>query len=64
MRMLTPRELFLAQGFPSTYHIETGEEGRPLSKSAQVARCGNSVPPPFAAALVRANQPEMCCGVQ
>lgn len=60
MRMLTPRELFLAQGFPSTYQIEAGEDGRSLSKSAQVARCGNSVPPPFAAALVRANLPEMC----
>lgn len=60
MRMLTPRELFSAQGFPSTYVIDRGEDGRPLTKSAQVARCGNSVPPPFAEALVRANCPEMC----
>lgn len=60
MRMLSPRELFLAQGFPSTYIIDHGEHDRPLSKSAQVARCGNSVPPPFAEALVRANCPEMC----
>lgn len=60
MRMLTPRELFLAQGFPSTYKIEAGEDGRPLSKAAQVARCGNSVPPHFAEALVRANVPGMC----
>lgn len=26
----------------------------------RVARCGNSVPPPFAEQLVRANLPEMC----
>ena len=25
-----------------------------------MARCGNAVPPPFAAALVRANLPEWC----
>lgn len=28
------------------------------------ARCGNAVPPPFAAALVRANLPEWCAGVE
>jgi DNA (cytosine-5)-methyltransferase 1 len=60
MRMFTPRELFAAQGFPSDYQIEAGEDGKPLSKSAQVARCGNSVPPAFAAALVRANCPDLC----
>ena len=26
-----------------------------------VEGCGNSVPPPFATALVRANAPEWCC---
>lgn len=60
MRMLSPRELFSAQGFPSTYIIDRGENDRPLTKTAQVARCGNSVPPAFAEALVRANCPEMC----
>jgi len=34
--------------------------GRPYPKHEQVARCGNSVPPPFAEALVRANLPELC----
>ena len=29
-----------------------------------MARCGNAVPPPFAAALVRANLPEWCAGVE
>lgn len=59
MRMLTPRELFKAQGFPADYEIETGvfADGsrRALTKTAQVRMCGNSVCPPIAAALVRAN---------
>jgi len=60
LRMLTPRELFNAQGFPPDYVIETGPDGKPITKAAQVARCGNAVPPPFAEALVRANLPELC----
>jgi DNA (cytosine-5)-methyltransferase 1 len=55
MRMLTPRELFRAQGFPDSYRIEIAVEGKPLSKEAQVRMCGNSVPPHLAAAVVRAN---------
>lgn len=55
MRMLTPRELYRAQGFPESYRIEFEHEGRPLPKYAQVRMCGNAVPPPVAAALVRAN---------
>lgn len=60
MRMLEPRELFNAQGFPPDYIIDKDHEGKAYPKSAQVARCGNSVPPPFAEALVRANLPELC----
>lgn len=55
MRMLEPRELYRAQGFPDTYIIDRGHDGRTLSKAAQVRMCGNSVCPPLAAALVRAN---------
>jgi DNA (cytosine-5)-methyltransferase 1 len=94
MRMLTPRELARAQGFPDSYVLEpiverntlTGEirlaqdtptsDSRdnprmvrtrkgakakplwvraPLSKSAQVRMIGNSVCPPVAAAIIRAN---------
>lgn len=62
MRMLEPHELFAAQGFPETYTIDVDADGRKYSKSAQVARCGNAVPPPFAEALVRANLPELCTG--
>ena len=60
LRMLTPRELYLANGFPSDYQIERDYTGTAYSKSKQVARCGNAVPPPFATALVRANLPEWC----
>jgi DNA (cytosine-5)-methyltransferase 1 len=55
LRMLTPRELFRAQGFPDTYKIDIELDGRPVSKTAQVRACGNSVCPPIAAALIRAN---------
>jgi DNA (cytosine-5)-methyltransferase 1 len=55
LRMLTPRELYRAQGFPESYAIDRGADGRPLTKTAQVRMCGNSVCPPMAAALVRAN---------
>ena len=55
MRMLQPRELFRAQGFPDDYVIDKGADGRRLSKAAQVRLCGNSVCPQVAAAVVRAN---------
>ncbi len=58
MRMLQPRELYRAQGFPDSYVIERGADGRVLSKAAQVRMCGNSVAPPVAAAIVRANYAE------
>lgn len=60
MRMLTPRELYNAQGFPADYIIDRDYTGKSYPKSKQVARCGNAVPPPFAEALVRANLPEWC----
>lgn len=55
MRMLTPRELFNAQGFPADYVIAPVVDGKPLTKTAQIRMCGNSVSPPVAKALVRAN---------
>jgi DNA (cytosine-5)-methyltransferase 1 len=55
MRMLTPRELFNAQGFPSDYIIDRTADGRKITATEQVKRCGNSVPPAFAEALVKAN---------
>lgn len=60
MRMLMPRELFRAQGFSDDYIIEHDDKGKPYPKTAQVARCGNAVPPQLPAALVRANLPELC----
>lgn len=55
MRMLEPHELFAAQGFPTDYQISHNSVGKKLSKASQVARCGNSVSPPVAQALVEAN---------
>lgn len=48
LRMLTPRELFKAQGFPESVQLVGNQRD-------QVARCGNSVCPPLAEAIVRAN---------
>lgn len=61
MRMLTPRELYDAMGFPPDYIIDRDYTGQPYKKSQQVARCGNAVCPPMATAVVRANFPE-CSG--
>jgi DNA (cytosine-5)-methyltransferase 1 len=59
MRMLTPRELYRAQGFPEGYIIDRGitPDGEVilLSKTAQVKMCGNSVSPLVAAAIMLAN---------
>ena len=60
LRMLIPRELYRANGFPDDYIIDRDYTGREYPKSKQIARCGNAVPPPFAEALVRANLPEWC----
>lgn len=60
LRMLSPRELYNAMGFPPDYIIDRDYESHEYKKSAQVARCGNAVCPPVASALVRANLPEWC----
>lgn len=59
MRMLQPHELFKAQGFPDDYIIDRDYTGKAYPKTHQVARCGNSVCPPIARALVEVNLPEM-----
>lgn len=55
MRMLSPRELFLAQGFLPDYIIDIEVNGKRITKTDQVRMVGNSVSPKNAAALVRAN---------
>lgn len=54
-RMLTPRELARAQGFPDSYKLDTDPDGRRLTLEEQVRLVGNAVPPPVVEALVRAN---------
>lgn len=58
LRMLTPRELYNAMGFPPDYIIDYDYTGNPYPRTEQVARCGNAVCPQMAAAVVRANWPE------
>lgn len=61
MRMLSPRELYRAQGFDDDYIIDLevkkgpNMKSRPLTKTAQVRLCGNSVNPQLAKALAEAN---------
>jgi len=55
LRMLQPRELARAQGFAESYLLDAPHLGRPLPKHAQVRMIGNSVCPPMAEVLVRAN---------
>ncbi|CAK7025822.1 MAG: hypothetical protein DELT_02578 [Desulfovibrio sp.] len=56
LRMLRPRELFRANGFPESYIIDPIHNGKPLTKTSQVKKCGNSVPPPFARENLLANK--------
>jgi DNA (cytosine-5)-methyltransferase 1 len=60
MRMLSARELFNAQGFPKHYIIDRDAQGKPITKTSQVARCGNSVCPQVPQALVSHNLPHLC----
>lgn len=62
LRMLIPRELYNAMGFPADYIIDRDYLGNEYKKDKQVARCGNAVCPPLAEAMVRANLPEWCGG--
>lgn len=55
MRMLEPHELFAAQGFPADYRLDVELDVEALTKTALIELCGNSVCPPVAEALVRAN---------
>ncbi|MEW5891325.1 MAG: DNA cytosine methyltransferase [Pseudomonadota bacterium] len=59
LRMLTPRELYRAQGFREDYIIDYGHDGRKFTKDQQVRMVGNSVPPDVIAAIYRANLGEM-----
>lgn len=55
LRMLTPPELYRAQGFPRSYIIDRTADGRKLTVSQQVRMVGNSVSPPPLFAIVDAN---------
>jgi len=57
MRMLRPRELYLAQGFPPSYNITHGHDGQEFTITEQTHMCGNSVSPGTMAAYARSNDP-------
>lgn len=63
LRMLCPKELYAAMGFPADYIIDRDFLGNEYKRSAQVARCGNAVCPQLAKAIVSANLPEYCAGI-
>ena len=56
LRMLKPRELYNAQGFRPDYIIDRTIDHKPITGTAQVRMVGNSVCPPAAEAIIRANQ--------
>lgn len=58
LRMLSPRELYDAMGFPHDYIIDKDSNGNKIKRADQVARCGNAVCPAISEALVKANLPE------
>lgn len=62
MRMLKPRELMLAQGFPGTYVIDRYSDGSAVPVAQQVKMIGNSVVPIMAKAIVSANCPYLAVG--
>lgn len=55
MRMLQPKELYAAQGFPAGYIYDHTKSGKKINKTGQIRMCGNAVCPPIARALVAAN---------
>lgn len=65
LRMLKPRELARAQGFPDDYVLDPVVRKlvrgkwveKPLTIAEQISAIGNSVSPPVARALVAANRP-------
>lgn len=57
LRMLVPRELYRAQGFPDDYIITHGHDGRRFTITEQVMMVGNSVSPLPMAAIAEDNDP-------
>ena len=60
LRMLAPRELYDAMGFPHDHIIDHDFTGAVYNKTEQVDKCGNAVCPPLASVLIRANLPDWC----
>lgn len=61
LRMLTPPELYRAQGFPPGYIFDRTADGRKITNTVAVRMVGNSVSPPPLAAIARANLDPVEC---
>ncbi|CAN7755248.1 MULTISPECIES: DNA cytosine methyltransferase [unclassified Variovorax] len=59
LRMLVPRELANATGFPRQYVIDRGHDGRMFTKTQQVAMISNAVPPGLQRAVTAANYSDL-----
>lgn len=57
LRMISPKEYSLLQGFPADYILDHDKDNKPYPKKEQVARIGNAVVPIMAKKLVEANCP-------
>jgi len=55
MRMLSPRELFRASGFPDSFVIDEDCDGNPINSTDQIEKCGNAIPPQVVEAQLSAN---------
>ena len=64
LRMLSPEELKLAQGFPKDYIIDRDYKWHSYPTAEQVKRIGNSVVPVMAEKLVSANCPYLRIGAR
>ena len=62
LRMLSPEELKLAQGFPKDYIIDHYNNWKSVPVSEQTRRIGNSVCPGMAKALTLSNVPYLVIG--
>lgn len=58
LRMLKAKEAYRAMGFAPDYIFEVDAEGRKMSTSEQMQKCGNAVCPDLAGLITAANLPE------
>lgn len=58
LRMLKPKEAYRAMGFAPDYVFDVDSEGKKMTTSEQMEKCGNAVCPDLAGLITAANLPE------